>query len=66
MYDIPVQYRSTLKHANCDGLSRLPSLETPPDKVEDTAMFYTGILNTLLVTAKEVRQATRNDPSSQT
>lgn len=61
-FSYQIQYRPTLQHANCDGLSRLPLAERPTEKADDTAMFYTGIPNTLPVTAKEVRQATRKDP----
>ena len=59
-YDI--NFRGTLQHANCDGLSRLPlpdsSIETP----DEAELYQTTVVEALPVKEKDLRLYTRRDP----
>lgn len=59
-----IEHRSTQKHANCDALSRLPlnTEQGSGDEVDEVALFYSSIIDTLPITAKDIRKATRTDP----
>ena len=58
-------YRKTTDHGNADGLSRLP-LDNPgarTDNDADVEAFHVSQFDVLPVTADQVRQATRQDPT---
>ena len=63
-FNYDIQYKSTLKHGNADGLSRLPLSVRP--KEDDTLDIHTCILSscsdTLPITSKMIRIETRKDP----
>ena len=62
-YNYEIQYKSTDTHSNADGLSRLPLPTLGSDKGgEGIHIFNVSQLQSLPVTCKNVRQATKNDP----
>ena len=62
-YSYDIQFRPTKKHANADGLSRLPLSDSIPlGNVPDPTMFNIAQLSCLPVTAKMIASATRTDP----
>lgn len=58
-----ILYRNTKQHGNCDGLSRLPSTNQPPEEQDGEELFINTIIETLPVTYAEIRNATRKDPT---
>lgn len=60
-YDI--EFKGTNRHCNADGLSRLPlpSTETT-DEMDSTNVYMISQFETLLVTARSIRDATSKDP----
>ena len=61
VFHYTIEHRSTLKHANCDALSRLP-LATEGDEADEVSLLYSSIVDTLPAIAKDIRKATRTDP----
>ena len=62
-YSYEIRFRSTAKHANADGLSRLPLPSTVPlGNSPDPAIFNVAQLQALPVQAQDVAEATRTDP----
>ena len=64
-YRYSIVYRKTTDHGNADGLSRLP-LDNPgarTDNDADVEAFHVSQFDVLPVTADQVRQATRQDPT---
>ena len=62
-YQYDIQFKPTQKHANADGLSRLP-VEVKTNCTEDdieTALFNIGQIDCLPVTAQQVQKATAKD-----
>ena len=62
-YQYEIQFKPTQKHANADGLSRLPVANNTSgtnDNIE-TTLFNIAQIDCLLVTAQQVRQATAKD-----
>ena len=65
VYQYEIRFKSTLEHANADGLSRLPLPTTVESKLvcsTEPSIFNIAQLDALPVTAKEVQAATRTDP----
>jgi hypothetical protein len=61
-HDYNIVYKSTKKHTNADGLSRLP-LGNTVNYVEDIVdLFHTAHLDQLPVTTAAIKKATRRDP----
>ena len=56
-----IEHRSTLKHSNCDGLSRLPLQTAEVEEPDELKLLHAGITDTLPVQAKDIRTATRTD-----
>jgi len=65
-YDYVVQYKPSAKHANADGLSRLPLNSTEPDDNSDDADVVCAIeeqqLSYLPIQARDIQKATMQDP----
>ena len=65
-YDYVVQYKPSAKHANADGLSRLPLNSTEPDDNSDDADVVCAIeeqqLSYLPIQAHDIQKATMQDP----
>jgi hypothetical protein len=61
-YQYDLEFRSTEKHCNADGLSRLP-LDTMEGEVDSLSAFNLSQIDFLPVDTKKLRQATRNDPT---
>ena len=63
-YQYEIQFKPTLKHANADGLSRLPLTSSTTDHKEDdveTTLFNIAQIECLPVTAEQVQRATAKD-----
>lgn len=61
-YNYSISYKPTQQHGNADGLSRLPLPSGNPLGNNDTcSLFNMGQIQSLPVTAVEVRKATRTD-----
>lgn len=60
-HDYDIKYRRSALHGNADGLSRLPLPAARP-VTQQTDIFYFQQVDDTPVTAKQVRQATRNNP----
>ena len=62
-YDIQLQFKSTSAHANVDGLSRLPILDTTTeDQSVKFSLFNVAQINSLPVTAQQIDRLTKTDP----
>jgi len=63
-YDYDIQFRSTEKHANCDGLSRLPCVEGPPASEPDDRVdvFALSQVQSSPITAAQVAVESARDP----
>ena len=58
-----VEFRPTEKHANADGLSRLPvTLKGGEGSSSEPGLFNVNQINALPVTSKVIQGATRKDP----
>ena len=62
-YQYEIQFKPTQKHANADGLSRLPVARNASGTRDDieTTLFNIAQIDCLPVTAQQVRQATAKD-----
>ena len=60
-YDYTIEFRSTAKHANADGLSRLPLKGTHAEEGADVRVFQVRQLDALPIVAEDVRRGTRSD-----
>ena len=62
-YDYSIQFKPGKDHNNADMLSRLPLPETPKDiPLPGETVLVLNMLNSLPVTAEQIRQWTNNDP----
>lgn len=63
-YQYDLEFRSTLKHANADGFSRLPLKDTGPAHGTPGEVVVLNLqqINSLPLSAQELREATRKDP----
>jgi len=62
-FQYTIEFKGTKNHGNADGLSRLPMSKGKVSDVEDsTSVFFAAQIDSLPVTAKEIRAATRKDP----
>ena len=63
-YQYEITYKSTLEHANADGLSRLPlpaSFADKPISSNDPTLFNITQIESLPLTAQQIEKATRID-----
>ena len=61
-YSYDIVYKSTKDHANADGLFRLPLPVTPTTECQqESTVFNIGQIDTLPVTIKQLKVATRQD-----
>ena len=62
-YQYEIQFKPTLKHANADGLSRLPLTSHNKDNKDDveTTLFNIAQIECLPVTAEQVQRAAARD-----
>ena len=61
-YSYDIVYKSTKDHANADGLLRLPLPVAPTTKSQqESTVFNIAQIDTLPVTAKQLKAATRQD-----
>ena len=63
-FDYEIEYKSTTKHCNADGLSRLPlqQKEREEMEVDSSEVFHTTQFEPLPVTSEAVARETRGDP----
>ena len=62
-YSYDIEFRPMDKHANADGLSRLPLRGIPPeDACPDPRIFNISQMEALPVTVRQLRAATAADP----
>jgi len=62
-YNYDIIYKSTKDHGNADGLSCLPLLAEPATECSPESMvFNIAQIDTLPVTVKQLKAATRQDP----
>ena len=61
-HDYKIEYKSTKKHCNADGLSRLPVEAGNDNFVDSVEMFHIEQFEHLPVTSEMVKAATRTDP----
>ena len=63
MYDYTIQYKPGKDQSSADTLSRLPLPEMPTDvPLPGETILLLDMLNSLPVTAEQMRQWTNNDP----
>lgn len=61
-YNYTVTYRSTLKHTNADGFSRLPLANSPDESPDEATAFNIGQIELLPIGFQKLQSATRVDP----
>ena len=63
-FDYDIEYKSTAKHCNADGLSRLPLQQTEKEEteVDSSEVFHAIQFELLPVTSEAVARETRRDP----
>ena len=63
-FDYKIEYKSTTKHCNADGLSRLPlqQKEREEMEVDSSEVFHATQFEPLPVTSEAVARGTRRDP----
>ena len=63
-FDYKIEYKSTTKHCNADGLSRLPlqQKEREETEVDSSEVFHATQFEPLPVTSEAVARETRRDP----
>ena len=62
-YNYDIHFKSTSTHANADGLSRLPILDTmTADQLVEVSLFNVAQINSLPVTAQQIDRLTISDP----
>ena len=63
-FDYKIEYKSTTKHCNADGLSRLPlqNKEREETEVDSSEVFHATQFEPLPVTSEAVARETRRDP----
>ena len=62
-YDYSIGYHKSIDHANADALSRLPDASSKPgNEVHDFPIHLISFADELPVMAKDISEATRNDP----
>ena len=63
-FDYKIEYKSTTKHCNADGLSRLPlqNKEREETEVDSSEVFHATQFEPLSVTSEAVARETRRDP----
>lgn len=60
-YQYDIEFRPTDRHANADGLSRLPLKGNHPEEGKEVKVFQIRQIESLPVTADHIRKATRTD-----
>ena len=62
-YNYNIVYKSTKAHANADGLSRLPlPTDSSVELLQESSVFNVAQIDTLPVTAKQLKATTHHDP----
>ena len=63
-FDYDIEYKSTTKHCNADGLSRLPLQQTEKEgaEMDSSEVFHATQFELLPVTSEAVARETRRDP----
>ena len=61
-YQYDIEYRSTVKHANADCLSRLPLQIEKPEDVDEVRLVNILQIESLPLSAEQIRKTTRADP----
>ena len=61
-FSYSIEFRGNKQHVSRDGLSRLPQLSAPADKLDEVEIFHTSVVEALPVTEQELRMQTRRDP----
>ena len=56
-----IDYRNTKEHANCDGLSRLPTSGGAKKKPDESEVYQMSVVESLPVAEKELRTHTSRD-----
>ena len=62
-YRYEIEIKPTSKHANADGLSRLPLHVQREEEPTDVEVFNVAQVDALPVTAQQLGQATCSDPN---